>query len=399
LYIFFGYFILNNILDWFVIIVWRVGIYLGFVMNVVFLIHSLSSGGAERVTSNLANYWAKKGWNITIVTVAEKSLDFYALHPAVRRVALDLAVESKTPISAVVNNLQRAHALRMVLVKLKPDIALSMMTTANILLALASLGIKHTVCIGSERTYPPMLPLGKFWSGARAILYGRLNAIVALTQESAIWLQTHTSSRYVAVIPNTATWPLPTQDPILTCSEIVNGKKILMAVGRLQEEKGYIQLINIFTNLSNQFSDWMLVILGEGEDRSALESLVNKLRMQERILLPGRAGNLSDWYQRADLYVMTSRFEGFPNTLVEAQAHGLPTISFDCDTGPRDIIRHGVDGLLVPPGNTNDMEHALSTLMGNESLRSQFSEHAIDARVRFSMDKIAGMWEDLFKKV
>jgi glycosyltransferase involved in cell wall biosynthesis len=105
---------------------------------------------------------------------------------------------------------------------------------------------------------------------------------------------------------------------------------------------------------------------------------------------------VGEWYERADLYVMTSRFEGFPNTLAEAMAQGLPAISFDCNTGPREIIRHEVDGLLVPPGDTVGLKFALDRLMGDSILRAQFATRAVEARERFSMERIARMWEALF---
>ena len=96
---------------------------------------------------------------------------------------------------------------------------------------------------------------------------------------------------------------------------------------------------------------------------------------------------------------MTSRFEGFPNTLVEALAYGLPAVSVDCDTGPRDIIRHGIDGLLVPQNNMDALVKALSTLMGNEELRRRYATRAVEARERFSIKRICGMWEKLFNEV
>jgi glycosyltransferase involved in cell wall biosynthesis len=96
---------------------------------------------------------------------------------------------------------------------------------------------------------------------------------------------------------------------------------------------------------------------------------------------------------------MSSRFEGFPNTLAEAMAHGLPAVSFDCDTGPRDIIRHEVDGLLVPPGDLDALTEALARLMADDALRQQYAARAVEVRQRFSMERVAGMWETLFEEL
>lgn len=368
-------------------------------MRLLIFIGSLSSGGAERVTANLANYWAAQGWTITVVTLAPLNLDFYELHPAVVRIALNQTGDSGHPLIGAWQNLRRVRALRRVLRAVRPDLALSMMSTANVLLALAAWGLP--VCaIGSERTHPPQCPVGRGWETLRRHLYGRLAAVTALTRESAEWLQAHTRVRRVPVIPNAAPWPLPEQSPRLDPTAVgVPGRQRLIAVGRLSVEKGFDLLIAAFAMLAGRYPHWELVILGEGSLRSALQAQIDAADLRQQVFLPGRAGNIGPWYASADLYVMSSRFEGFPNTLAEAQAYGLPAVSFDCDTGPRDIIRHEVDGLLVPAGEVAGLTAALERLMGDADLRRRFSERAVEARERFAMARIAGLWEALFAEL
>jgi glycosyltransferase involved in cell wall biosynthesis len=109
---------------------------------------------------------------------------------------------------------------------------------------------------------------------------------------------------------------------------------------------------------------------------------------------------MGDWYGRADLYVMSSRFEGFPNTLAEAMAHGCAVVSFDCDTGPRDLIRQEQDGLLVTPaGDVAALTQALDRLMGDDSERQRIAAHAVEVRERYSMGKILSLWDSLFDSV
>ncbi|MGH8511741.1 MAG: glycosyltransferase, partial [Gammaproteobacteria bacterium] len=131
-----------------------------------------------------------------------------------------------------------------------------------------------------------------------------------------------------------------------------------------------------------------------------LETQAQAARLDGRVFLPGRAGNVGDWYERADLYVMSS-LEGFHNTLAEAMAmaHGLPAVSFDCDIFLRDMIRPEVDRLPVPPGNVDALTAALDRLVGDAALRAQFAARAVEARARFSKERIAGMWEELFAEV
>jgi len=359
----------------------------------------MGGGGAERVTANLANHWAGKGWEITVVTLAPRSLDFYELHPAVKRVSLGLGSDSANVVVGLWQNLRRVMAMRRVLRKVQPDIALGMMTTANVLLALAALGLRIRT-VGSEHNHPPQLNLSTLWEGLRRRTYGLLDVVTALTSESASWLKAHTNARRVPVIFNAAPWPLPVQEPkVNPVSVCPFGRKLLLAVGRMEAQKGFDWLLDAFTDLVQNHADWDLVILGEGSLRPVIERRVQMAGLEKRVFLPGRVGNLSEWYERADLYVMSSRYEGFGNTLAEALAHGLPAVSFDCDTGPRDIIRHEIDGLLVPSGDVACLMAALDRLMTDADLRERLSERAVEARERFSMERISGMWEELFQKV
>lgn len=368
-------------------------------MNLLIFTHSLHSGGAERVTANLANYWAAKGWQVTVATLTSTVQDFYELHPDVRRVALDVAGESTSPWAAIRNNWQRVRALRRLLKQQQPDVALAMMSTANVLLALAAMGLRDVATVGSERSYPPRIPLGRSWEALRSFLYGKLDAMVALSTESAAWLRQHTRASHIPVIPNAASWPLPVQAPYLPVPSRAPEQRLLLAVGRLAEEKGFNLLLFAWQQLAADFPQWQLAILGEGPDRQALQTQVATLDLVDRVSLPGRAGNVGQWYEAADLYVMSSRFEGFPNTLAEAMAYGLPAVSFDCDTGPRDIIRHEVDGLLVPPEDINALITALRQLMVDDALQAEFGTRALEVRERYSMERVAGMWEALFTEL
>lgn len=372
-------------------------------MKLLIFIHSLSFGGAERVAVNLANYWAEKGWGITIVTIAGQGQgqDFYSLHPDIRRIALGLDTNSVNVFAGMLHNLRRVSALRKVLRQEKPDVALAMMTTANCLLALAAARTRIPT-IGSERIHPPEFPLDPIWSWLRRRLYPRLSAVTALTQETALWLKEHAGVERVVVIPNPVPYPLPVQDPRIMPENVLDSMpdgRMLLAVGRLDSQKGFDRLLVAFSELALRFPNWRLAIVGEGDCRGKLERQVADLGLQGRVFLPGTAGNIGDWYEAADIYVMTSRFEGFPNTLVEALAHGLPAVSVDCDTGPRDILCHDIDGLLVPQDDMDALVKALATLMRDDKLRRRYAARAIEARERFSLERICGMWERLFEEL
>jgi glycosyltransferase involved in cell wall biosynthesis len=360
-------------------------------------INSMAGGGAERVTASLTSQWVERGWDVTVVTLAPRSDDFYELHPSVNRIALDLAGDSRNVLVGLRENWLRVFALRRVLREFKPNIALGVMSRANVLLALASLRLSGIRTIGSERTYPPQLPLGIQWEYLRRICYGRLFAVTALTSETEEWLKARTGARRIQTIPNAALWPLPVQAPQISPGSLYRpGRLILLAVGRTSEEKQFGMLLEVFNSLAGDNPKWDLVILGEGPQRRELQTEVLARGLQNRVFLPGRVGNVGEWYEQADLYVLSSRFEGFPNTLVEAMAYGLPSVSFDCNTGPRDIIRNEVDGLLVSPGDVTNLRVALCRLMEDASLRNRLAQRAMEVRERFAMSRILGMWEDLF---
>jgi len=366
-------------------------------MRLLIYIHSLENGGAERVVANLANYWASLGWAVTVVTVAPQARDFYVLDAGVGRRCLDLAGQGGGLFAGVVRTARRARALRRVLREVQPAVALSAMHTANVVLALAAHGLPGVRTVGSEHNFPPKAPMGVVWETLRRHAYGHLHAVVALTHECAHWLERHSHARRVPVIPNPVVWPLsqhaPQVSPATSCAP---GRQILLGVGRLSEEKNFTTLITIFARLAPLHPDWDLVILGQGTQRAALSAQVQAGGLGQRVFLPGSVGNVGDWYARASLYAMSSHFEGFPNTLVEAMAYGLPAVSFDCDTGPRDIIRQGIDGVLVAPGDVEGMASALDTLMRDSHARARFAQRAVDARERFSMEKISRMWETVF---
>ena len=369
-------------------------------MNLLLFIHSLSSGGAERVTANLANNWAKRGWQITIVTSAERELDFYDLHPSVRRIALDLAVESPNLLPSIINNLKRMIALRRVLRRVMPEVAIAMMSTSNILLCLAAAGIRSTKVIVSERIYPPKLPIGRAWKMLRPWAYPFADRVIMQTCKGLEWLKHEIPKARGAVIPNHIPHSLPVSEPELLPSEWVgDDRKLLLAVGRLCKQKGFDQLLHAFSELAPVNPEWDLVILGEGALLHEIEKQVQVLELVNRVHLPGRAGNMSDWYYRADLYVMSSRFEGFPNTLCEAMAHGCAAVSCDCDTGPSDIIRDEVDGLLVPTDDIASLAAAIQRLINDNVLRHQMAARAIEVRERFSPEKISGLWEELLEEL
>ena len=270
------------------------------------------------------------------------------------------------------------------------------MTTVNIAVLLATCGLGVPIIV-SERNYPPAMPLHLIWKILGRVTYLWAAKVVMQTQDGLEWLQRAVPASRGIVIANPCVFPLPDSDPKVEPDAILPAQRfLLLAAGRLEHQKGFDLLVDAFSRLSGTCVDWDLVILGEGAERQALEAQIASKKLNERVLLPGRVGNVGDWYRRADLYALSSRFEGFPNTLLEALAHGLSAVSFDCLTGPADLIRDGVDGYLVQPENgSTGLAERLATLMQDPARRAAFAANASDVKQRYSFATVGKAWDEV----
>lgn len=366
-------------------------------MKILFLNHSMRCGGAERVTANLANEWVLDGTSVAIATFSDTNSDFYELDERIERLEIQLAGASNGLIRGLFANVSRLCAVRQAIKRTRPDFVVGVMTVPSILAILAAIGL-NTKVIVTEHNHPPMLRMSAMWEHLRRLTFRHAASVIALTKETANWLERNCRCKNVRVIPNPVAVSERETAPVLRPNDVVQrNTQLLLAVGRLTRQKGFDLLIEAFSRIHRKVPSWQLAIVGEGELRADLEKMVVERQLGDSIVLPGRAGNIIDWYRRADLYVLSSRFEGFSLTLAEAMANGCPAISYDCDVGPRDIIRDGVDGRLVsPPGDVAALADELLSLMTDEPQRLQFAKAASDVAVRFAPDRIANQWRELF---
>lgn len=360
------------------------------------VIHSLSGGGAERVAADLGAYWVERGYKVSLVTQTDASEDAYILHPGIQRFALGTAAISKGKISGILANLRRVWALRRLIKKQRPTVVLGMMTTASVLAIVAARGLPCRV-IATEHTHPPSQELSGMWLRLRRWAYPQASKVVALTSGTAAWLGQNVPGSRLTVIPNAVRWPLEPAEPVLAPPE-KGDRRRLLAVGRLHPHKGFDLLVRAFEMVAHYFPDWDLVILGDGDGREELQNQINEAGLASRISLPGRVGNIGDWYTQSDLYVLSSRVEGLSNTLIEAMASGLAPVAFDCETGPREIVRNGIDGVLVNPSEDVEALAAhLSDMMAREAQRKAYAKRAVDVRDRFSTTRVMALWRQVFE--
>lgn len=380
-------------------------------MRITLVIATLDGGGAERVAANMANYWAAKGWEVTILTT-----DFggqsscYSLHPRVTHLDLgsprfeDLPsdVQGAAPVIGLINGcspseravlIPRTPAilkLREAIASTAPEVVISYMDRTNIRVLAATHGLGLPVIV-NEQIDPNESFIGAEWELLRRRLYPQANHVAVLTEESLDYFSSVAGIRG-RVIPN------PVTPSVFSSSDEVSQQKsgrLLLAMGRLDHQKGFDLLLRAFALVAEKHPDWTLEIVGEGPVRPYLESCVQSRGVGGRVRLPGFTRRPFDAMRRADLFVLSSLDEGFPNVLLEAMACGLPVVSFDCPSGPRHIIRHGVDGILVPPRDAEAMAAALDRLMGDEAERKRLAAKAPEVAERFGVEKIMRMWEAL----
>lgn len=363
-------------------------------MRLTLVISSLDGGGAERVLCVLANCWVDCGHAVTLITLSAEPA-FYHLDGRVRRIGVGVDSVSRNLCEALGANTRKLRALRKAIAESRPDIVVSFLDTTNILTILSTAGM-HLSVVVSERIDPfHNSELAWIWRTLRGVTYPFAARVIVQTK-SVLERMKPMLGEKVTAIPN------PVVNPGIRphAHDVAGGeRKWIIGLGRLTPQKGFDMLLNAFAQIASRHTDWSLRILGVGPSYSSLEGQIHDLGLEGRALLLGRVGDPYPLLAESSLFVMSSRFEGFPNALCEAMACGLPVISFDCPSGPSEIIRDGVDGVLIPKEDVSALADAMDRLMGDPKTRASFSLRAPDVTERFGMESVLGQWEQLFAEV
>lgn len=362
-------------------------------MRILFVIKSLclAGGGAERVLSQIASGLAERGQQVEIASFdGPEGTDFYPIHPAIIRHRL--AIGNTSAESRAIETVRKICALRALLVRRKPAIAIGFMHSAYLPLGLAGLGLA-TPIVGSEHIvfdHYRTRPLQRALLNLAPKLCTKITAISELVRDSF----PADIRRRMVIIPNPVILDAGGQaDPA------GGARKTLLTVGRLADQKDHRTLIEAFAQVADEFPDWNLRIVGEGDLRVPLEQQIACLNLAGRVELPGIRREIGEEYRSAQLFVMPSLYESFGLATAEALGYGLPTLGFARCMGTNELIEHGRNGLLVDGDDRSvALAEGLRRLMGDAKLRSRLALQGPSSVARFSLDRIVLQWESLVQQ-
>lgn len=341
------------------------------------------AGGTERVSSVIASELQRRGYQIHMLSLQCGDKPFFELAEGIQ-------------VSQLFNSAGRGmQRLPMVIVKLRRYLQqhqIEILIDVESMLALYALpavvGLSvHHIC---WEHFNYNVDLGKASRRLARKLAARFaDDVITLTErDKQLWLTNTTCKANITAIPNPVTIELPT--------EINSHKeKLFLAVGRLTYQKGFDLLLQAWAQVAPLHPDLRLRIVGDGEDKIMLEQLRRELNIEASTELVPKTNNIAAHYQEAAFFVMSSRFEGLPLVLIEAQAYGLPIVSFDCDTGPGEIVKHGETGWLCEMGNVSALSGQIinaASCFNDKKCYEEFSGSSVESMKRFSVHEIIDKW-------
>jgi glycosyltransferase involved in cell wall biosynthesis len=374
-------------------------------MKIIYCIHSTChSGGMERVLSNKVNYLANLvNYEVLIITSGQRGRPpFYEISPKVKCIDLGINYDETTKINPIVKIVKSVHKyfshkrrLKELLFQLKADVVVSMFTNdVNFLYGIKD-GSKKVLEIHFSREFRLlanrsgiMRLIDLYITYFNDRIVKKYDRFVVLTNEDKLSWKNQNN---IYVIYNSIT-----KNDESNVSLLENRKAL--AVGRVTHQKNLELLVDLWAEISKKHSDWSLTIVGTGNS-TALQEKIKGMSLEGVVTVLPSTNSINDYYIDSSLYLMTSRYEGLPMVLLEAQNFGLPIVSFDCKCGPKEIINDGVDGFLIANEDNKAFIDKVFQIIENENLRLDFGKKAKRNSEKFSEETIMQQWVLLFERI
>lgn len=354
-------------------------------MRICFIIQGMRKGGAERVASELCNWFIKQGDSITLILTEQRDEPCYKLDRNINLIYLTHRG------GVIMNRLNMIRELKCRIKKLNPDICISFITRTNVYSTIACKLLGKKIII-SERNDPARDPKGKVMRILRKIFYSAADGLVFQTKYAQEYFSEKIQRKSI-VIAN------PLSEQLCNYELKTEKQDKIVGVGRLVKQKNFPLLINSFCDIMNEFPTYRLCIYGQGEERETLERLIKERCAEERVFLCGQSDKIYEDISDAQIFVLSSDYEGMPNVLAEAMALGLCSISTDCPAyGSAYLIEQGKNGELVPVNDQSAMSDALKKLIIDDYLRCKLSENATRVKELLAIEHIGNAWLQYINK-
>ncbi|CCX62507.1 putative uncharacterized protein [Bacteroides sp. CAG:598] len=373
-------------------------------MKIVYCIHgTFNSGGMERIIISKANYLAKKGFKVFIITTEQKErTSFFYIYPSIECLNLDINYGDENNSSFIrkiisFRRKQRVHKekLRNILYKIKADIVISTFgNEVNFLYSIKD-GSKKLLEIHFSKFFRNQQKRKGIWKIVdkyRSYIdenkTKKYDKFIVLTYEDRFFWKNQNN---IIVIPNFIPF-IPEAKAKLT-------NKICLAVGRLTYQKGFDRLIDIWKLVYEKFPDWQLHIYGSGELHDSLQNKINNYHLENVVKIYSPTKKIDAVYKESSILLLTSHYEGLPMVLLEAFSYGLPVVSFACKCGPKDLIENGINGYLLSDGDIANFAGNVIRLISDENLRQQMGNNAYLSVHQYSEKRIMDEWINLFHNI
>lgn len=362
-----------------------------------------NSGGMERVLANKVNWLVCNGYEVSVITTDQGDRNsFFVFDRRVKFYDLGINYEENNGKSFL-NKLihypfkqwKHRRALRILLSELKADVVVSMFCNDATILPEINDGSSKVLEIHFSRFKRQQYGREGIWKIADYMrsrndlkVVSKFRRFVVLTEEDKNYWGNLDN---IQVIPNARSFEFDVPARL--------EEKKVIAVGRYCYQKALDRLIDAWGIVCESVDDWKLYLVGDGEDRDALQKQIDKLGLHDRVVLGRAETDIQSIYAGASMLALSSRYEGLPMVLLEAQAAGLPIVAFECKCGPKDIVSDGIDGFLIKEGDVVSLANRMLELINNKDLRKNMGQEAFKNSERFSEERVMAQWVNLFKEV